>query len=165
MSMRKHAWGAAVSAAAIAMVAMPSWATTAFETQNDDANTYTFGSPVESGETAKSNIGSASSANGNRFAFRSGIVNVKEGGYVRVSGYDSKYPAYGNWCGCNGNSATLNVMGGTFWIDKGGGSQAGQGRLRIGVNSAADGRTGVARVNVSAGLFRVDNILMCGASI
>ena len=147
------------------MVAMPSWAATAFETQNDDANTYTFGSPVESGETAKSNIGSASSANGNRFAFRSGIVNVKEGGYVRVSGYDSKYPAYGNWCGCNGNSATLNVMGGTFWIDKGGGSQAGQGRLRIGVNSAADGRTGVARVNVFAGLFRVDNILMCGASI
>ena len=154
-----------IGAAAIAMVAMPSWAATVFETQNDDANTYTFGSPVESGETAKSNIGSTSGANNNRFAFRSGIVNVKEGGYVRVSGYDSKYPAYGNWCGCNGNSATLNVMGGTFWIDKGGGSQAGQGRLRIGVNSAADGRTGVARVNVSAGLFRVDNILMCGASI
>ena len=76
-----------------------------------------------------------------------------------------KNTAYGNWCGCNGNSATLNVMGGTFWIDKGNGSQAGQGRLRIGVNDASAGRTGVARVNVSAGLFRVDNILMCGASI
>ena len=165
-SMRKDTWRVAVSAAAIAMVAMPSFAATpVFETKDDDANTYTFGSPVESGETAQSNIGSASSANGNRFAFRSGIVNVKEGGYVRVSGYDSTNKTYGNWCGCNGNSATLNVMGGTFWIDKGNGSQAGQGRLRIGVNSASNGRTGVARVNVSAGLFRVDNILMCGASI
>ena len=164
-----------IGAAAIAMVAMPSWAANpVFETKNDidTAKIYTFGSPVESGETRKSNIGSASSADNNRFAFRAGTVNVKAGGYVRVSGYDSHSQwgneAYGNWCGCNGDAATLNVMGGTFWVDKGSydlSTYPGVGRLRIGVNDAASGRTGVARVNVSAGLFRVDNILMCGASI
>jgi hypothetical protein len=171
MSMEKQTLKAVVSAAAIAMVAMPSWAATpVFQTQNDTdtAKIYTFGTPVESGETAQSNIGSTSGANNNRFAFRTGTVNVKAGGYVRVSGYDSSNKAYANWCGCNGDSATLNVMGGTFWVDKGSynlSTYPGVGRLRIGVNSAVNGRTGVARVNVSAGLFRVDNILMCGASI
>ena len=48
-----------------------------FETNNGNTGIYTFGSPVESGETAKANIGSASSAENGRFAFRAGTVNLK----------------------------------------------------------------------------------------
>ena len=61
---------------------------TAFETQTGDTSVYTFGSPVGSGEEGWGNIGETT-VNSNRFAFRSGTVNVKSGGYVRVNGYDT----------------------------------------------------------------------------
>ena len=139
-----------------------------FETQNGDTGVYTFGSPVESGETAKDNVD-----NSGRFAFRAGTVNVKEGGIVRIAGYDdgtskNREPrAYGNWVGANGYSATLNVCGGTFWVYTNGvdtSTYSGVGRLRIGVNNTAGGRTGVARLNLMSGILRVDHVLMCGGS-
>ena len=146
-------------------------AATVFETQNDDANVYTFGSPVESGETAKDNIGSAAAYADGRFAFRSGTVNVKEGGYVRMTGYEAgnSQQKYGNWLGANGDSATLNINGGVFWACIGPANantstQSGRGRVRIGVNDASGGRTGVARLNLVSGELRIDNVLMCGAS-
>ena len=139
-----------------------------FETQNGDTVVYTFGSPVESGETAHDNID-----NSGRFAFRSGTVNVKEGGIVRIAGYDdgtskNREPrAYANWVGANGYSATLNICGGTFWVYTNGvdaSTYTGVGRLRIGVNNTAGGRTGVARLNLMSGVLRIDHVLMCGGS-
>ena len=136
----------------------------AFNTNNDSdtAKTYTFGSPVLSGEIQNDNIGSESSAENGRFAFRAGTVNVKEGGYIHL-GPDSANPTYGNWVGANGDSATLNICGGTFWADKGSSSADGAGIVRLGVNNIANGRTGTGRINLSSGLLRA-YVLKCGAS-
>ena len=134
---------------------------TAFETQNGDTAVYTFGSPVGSGETEKENIGE-STVSSNRFAFRSGTVNVKSGGYVHVNGYDtSERVAFANWIGSGSNVATLNIDGGTFWIDIGGASNTGAGVLRIGVNGGAND----AAVNLNSGGFRVDKDLYIGATL
>ncbi len=144
-----------------------------FETMMDDTNVYTFGSPVGSGEIAKANIGSAEEYAVGRFAFRSGTVNVKEGGYARMIGDDTNVQndqvKWGNWLGANGCSATLNINGGVFWACNGAAnanttSEPGRGRLRIGVNDALAGRTGVARLNLISGELRIDNVLMCGGS-
>ena len=139
----------------------------AFNTNNDSdtAKTYTFGSPVLSGEVETANIGSESSAVNGRFAFRAGTVNVKEGGYIHlgpVTGSGTE-PNYGNWVGANGDSATLNICGGTFWADKGSSSADGAGLVRLGVNNIANGRTGTGRINLSSGLLRA-YVLKCGAS-
>lgn len=87
-------------------------AATVFETANDHTGVYTFGSPVESGETGKANIGSAAAYEAGRFAFRSGTVNIKEGGYVHMMGYEAipntgkdNQTHWGNWLGANGCSA------------------------------------------------------------
>lgn len=134
---------------------------TAFETANGDTAVYTFGSPVESGETGWQNIGSESSVDPNRFAFRSGTVKVRAGGYIRVNGYDASYPNLANWLGANANTATLNIDGGTFWIDVGGASNTGAGVLRIGVNGGAND----AAVNLNSGVFRVDKHLYIGGTL
>lgn len=133
-----------------------------FETWGPDSRIFTFGSSVESGETRKDNIGSESSAENGRFAFRSGTVNVKTGGYIHV-GPDSDNPTWANWVGAGGNSATLNICGGTFWADKGSSTDAGAGLVRLGVNNISGGLTGVARINLSDGLLRA-YVLKCGAS-
>ena len=148
------------SAAAIGLV-QSAMAGIAFETQNNDTAIYTFGSPVESGEIAKANIGETS-VNSNRFAFRSGTVNVKAGGYIRVNGYDSGSDArkFGNWVGAGDNVATLNIDGGTFWIDIGGASNEGAGVLRTGVNGGANDAT----INLNGGVFRVDKHLYIGGT-
>ena len=145
---------------------------TVFETANDHTGVYTFGSPVESGETGKANIGSAAAYEAGRFAFRSGTVNIKEGGYVHMVGYETgsdKRTSWGNWLGANGCSATLNIEGGVFWACNGAASanttsEPGRGRLRMGVNNTVNGRTGVARLNLSSGTLQIDNVLMCGGS-
>lgn len=134
-----------------------------FHTENGDTKIYTFGSPVLSGENQRNNLGSESSATSGIFGFRSGTVNVKEGGYIHL-GPDSASPLWGDWVGANGNSATLNVCGGTFWVDKGSSTADGAGLLRLGVNDAQTGRTGIARINLSSGLLRV-YVLRCGASV
>lgn len=133
-----------------------------FETYAENSQIYTFGSPVESGETRKDNIVNESSAKNGRFAFRSGTVNVKTGGYIHL-GPDSDNPAWGNWVGAGGNSATLNICGGTFWADKGDSSASGAGLVRLGVNNIDGGKTGVATINLSSGLLRA-YVLRCGAS-
>ena len=134
---------------------------TAFETQNGDTAVYTFGSPVGSGEAEMENIGE-STVSSNRFAFRSGTVNVKSGGYVHVNGYDiSERVAFANWIGSGSNVATLNIDGGTFWIDIGGASNTGAGVLRIGVNGGEND----AAVNLNSGGFRVDKDLYIGATL
>ena len=148
------------SAAAIGLVQSAS-AGTAFETASGDTAVYTFGSPVESGEIAKANIGE-SSVNSNRFAFRSGTVNVKAGGYVRVNGYDTSGNAsFANWVGAGADAATLNIDGGTFWIDIGGASNEGAGVLRTGVNGGANDAT----INLNSGVLRVDKNLYIGATL
>ena len=153
-------WRAAIVVAIASCLVQPAAAGTAFETQNGDTGVYTFGSPVESGEIAKANIGE-SSVNANRFAFRSGTVNVKAGGYVRVNGYDTSDRAYfANWIGANANTATLNIDGGTFWIDIGGAENEGAGVLRIGVNGGAND----AIVNLNSGVLRVDKYLHIGGT-
>lgn len=151
-------------------------AATVFETANGHTGVYTFGSPVESGETGKPNIGSATDYETGRFAFRSGTVNIKEGGYVHMVGYEAipntgkdNQTHWGNWLGANGYSATLNIDGGVFWACNGAANadttaEPGRGRLRIGVNDTAGGRTGVARLNLISGTLRIDNVLMCGGS-
>jgi len=158
-------------AVAIVGFAQPANAEVVFETQTGDTGVYTFGSPVESGEIATNNIGDATSYKAGRFAFRSGTVNVKEGGYVHLVGYEDSnidhQRSYGNWLGVAGNSATVNVDGGVFWVDIGKANTAnypGCGRLRIGVNNYTQGRTGVSRLNLISGELRVDNVLMCGGS-
>ena len=136
----------------------------AFETQTGDTGVYTFGSPVESGEIAKANIGSELSVSPNRFAFRSGTVNVKVDGYVRVNGYDnadSDTVKFANWVGANANIATLNIDGGTFWVDVEGASNIGAGVLRVGVNGGANDAT----VNLNSGVFRVDKHLYIGGTL
>ena len=135
----------------------------AFQTQNDGTGVYTFGSPVESGEIATANIGSESSVSQNRVAIRSGTVNVKSGGYVRVNGYDTggDNGDFGNWLGANWNEATLNIDGGTFWVDIDGASNNGAGVCRIGVNGGAN----YATVNLNSGIFRVDKYLHVGATL
>jgi len=134
---------------------------TAFETPQGDTAVYTFGSPVGSGEVAKENIGETT-VNSNRFAFRSGTVNVKADGYVRVNGYDtSERTSFANWVGANADAATLNIDGGTFWIDIGGASNTGAGVLRVGVN----GGNNDATVNLINGVFRVDKYLHIGGTL
>ena len=134
---------------------------TAFETQTGDTSVYTFGSPVGSGEEGWGNIGETT-VNSNRFAFRSGTVNVKSGGYVRVNGYDTGDRAFfANWIGAGANTATLNIDGGIFWIDIGGASNDGAGVLRVGVNGGANDAT----VNLNSGVFRVDKYLHVGATL
>ncbi len=142
-----------------------------FETMMDDTNVYAFGSPVESGEIAKGNIGSVEVYEDGRFAFRTGTVNVRDGGYIRMTGYEagSDQQKWGNWLGANGGSATLNINGGVFWACIGPANantstQSGRGRLHIGVNDAAGGSTGVARLNLISGELRIENVLMCGGS-
>lgn len=132
-----------------------------FETQAGNSTIYTFGSPLLNGETQMGNIGESSAVNG-RFAFRSGTVNVKTGGYIHL-GPDSDNPAWGNWVGAGGNSATLNICGGTFWADKGASSASGAGLVRLGVNDIAAGKTGVAKINLISGLLQA-YVLRCGAS-
>lgn len=134
---------------------------TAFETQTGDTAVYTFGSPVGSGEIAKANIGETT-VNSNRFAFRSGTVNVKAGGYVRVNGYDTSGNAsFANWVGAGADTATLNINGGTFWIDIGGAGNAGAGVLRIGVNGGENDAT----VNLNSGVLKVDKYLYIGGTL
>ena len=141
--------------------------TPVFNTNNKDSNIYTFGSPVESGEIRRDNIGSESSAVNERFAFRAGTVNVKTGGYIHL-GPASDIPNYGNWVGANGDYATLNICGGTFWADAGSSSADGAGLVRLGVNdintSYTGGRIGIATINLSSGLLRA-YVLRCGASL
>ena len=150
----------------VAVAAQSAHGAAVFETWNDTytSKIYTFGSPVESGEIQKDNIGSESSATEGRFAFRAGTVNVKTGGYIRigpvtVSGTEADY---GNWIGAGGDSATLNICGGTFWADEGSSSRNGAGLVRLGVNNIS-GRTGIAKITLSSGLLRA-YVLRCGAS-
>ena len=153
----------ALSLAIASCLVQSALAGTAFETQNGDTAVYTFGSPVGSGEEGWGNIGETT-VNSNRFAFRSGTVNVKSGGYVRVNGYDnqdSDRGKFGNWVGAGGNVATLNIDGGTFWIDIGGAGYIGEGLLRIGVNGGANDAT----VNLNSGVFRVDKHLYIGGTL
>lgn len=137
----------------------------AFETKNENRNTYTFGTPVDvdNGETKMDNIGSEAEANPGRFTFRAGTVNIKEGGYVRVSsiGDTKDEKAYGNWIGNAGNPATLNISGGTFWAERVG-DTTGSGFIRIGVSDKGS-NTGTARINLSSGWLGAD-LLKCGGS-
>ena len=137
----------------------------AFETKNENRNTYTFGTPVDvdNGETPMSNIGSEAEANPGRFTFRAGTVNIKEGGYVRVSsiGDTKDEKNYGNWIGNAGNPATLNISGGTFWAERVG-ATTGSGFIRIGVSDKGS-NTGTARINLSSGWLGAD-LLKCGGS-
>ena len=151
----------ALSLAIASCLVQPVSAGTAFETQTGDTAVYTFGSPVGSGEIAKANIGETT-VNSNRFAFRSGTVNVKAGGYVRVNGYDTSGNAsFANWVGASADTATLNINGGTFWIDIGGAGNAGAGVLRIGVN----GGENAATVNLNSGVLKVDKYLYIGGTL
>ena len=137
---------------------------TVFETANGDTGEYTFGSPVEDGETAVVNIGGAEKGDNRRFVFRSGTVNVRDGGYVRVAACVSGEKTYGNVVGANGGNVALNIEGGVFWACTGGADlsvNTGAGRVRIGVN---DGAGALAQVNLSSGLLKVENVLMCGGS-
>ena len=138
--MKARAFVAAIVGFAVGF-AQTAKAVAVFETMMDDTNVYTFGSSVGSGEIAKENIGSAAAYEDGRFAFRTGNVNVREGGYVRMAGYENGngQENWGNWLGANGGSATLNINGGVFWACMGpttatASTHPGMGRLHIGVN-------------------------------
>ena len=155
----------------VLFAAIPSFAVpTVFETTTANKDVvYAFGSAL-SGETQKDNIGSESCSSG-RFAFRAGTVNVRTGGYLRFDGYDEGKSAtgaqvQGNWIGANSDPATLNIDGGTFWVDVNGKTNAGAGLLRVGVNgsSYSDG-TPAATLNLNSGYLRVDKVLCIGGTI
>ena len=140
---------------------------TAFETANGDTLAYTFGNPVLDGEIAQANIGSDENGNPHRFVFRSGTVNVRDGGYVRVAACEEDAKTFGNIVGANSSSATLNIEGGVFWASTNGAnlaSYSGTGRLRIGVNNSTNAQA-LAKVNLASGSLKVDNVLMCGGSM
>ena len=133
-----------------------------FETKDDatdEAKVFVFGTPVNEGEIQTSNIGSAESCVDGRIAFRAGTVNVRAGGYVHVNGKDTgNYVETGNWIGANARVATLNIDGGTFWVDVRGATNNGRGLLRVPVGGGAN----TATLNLNSGLLRVDNVLYVG---
>ena len=121
-SMRQYGRVFLASATALAFaLPRPVFAGAVFETQNnatDEAKVFVFGAPVDEGEIQTANLGSAESCADGRFALRAGTVNVKAGGYVRVNGKETgDIEATGNWLGANAGVATLNIDGGTFWMD------------------------------------------------
>ena len=141
-----------------------------FETKDDDATKYYFGDSGTGTKKANIDISDDDTTVNRRFAFRSGTVDVNEGGYVKFDSYEKgeAQSKYGCWIGANGNHATLNVNGGTFWAATNGlhdlDTYTGMGRVRIGVNGDSSGRGGKAVVNVNSGTFRVDNYLYVGAT-
>jgi hypothetical protein len=145
-------------------LARQAFAVAVFETQNnatDEAKVFVFGAPVDEGEIQTANLGSAESCADGRFAFRAGTVNVKAGGYVRVNGNETGViEATGNWLGANAGVATLNIDGGTFWMDVSGASNTGAGVLRVAVNGGAN----TARLNLNGGVLRIDNYLHIGGT-
>ena len=151
----------------VLFAAIPSFAVTpVFETKTGDKGVYEF-----SGEKPQSNIGSELSCSSGRFAFRAGTVNVRTGGYLHFDGYDESKSAtgaqvHGNWIGANSDTATLNIDGGTFWVDVNGKTNAGAGLLRVGVNgsSNSDG-TPAATLNLNSGYLRIDKVLCIGGTI
>ncbi len=134
--------------------ALPSFASNVFNVANSSTVTYTFGSPVGDGETKHANIDSPET-----FAFRSGTVNINAGGSVKVGGGKSSNYTYGNWIGANGNAATLNINGGTFW-SYGSSQTAPYGLLRIGVNGGANEST----VNLNSGTLKA-RVAVIGGSL
>ena len=154
----------------VLFAAIPSFAVpTVFETTTANKSVvYAFGSALSS-ETQKDNIGSESSCSSGRFAFRAGTVNVRTGGYLHFDGYDESKSAtgaqvHGNWIGANSDPATLNIDGGTFWVDVNGKTNDGAGLLRVGVNGSSDG-TPAATLNLKSGYLRVDKVLCIGGTI
>ena len=164
-NMRQYGRVFLASATALAFaLPRPVFAVAAFETQNnatDEAKVFVFGAPVNEGEIQTSNIGSAGSCVDGRFAFRAGTVNVRAGGYVRVNGKETgNVEGVGNWLGANSGIATLNIDGGTFWMDVSGASNSGRGMLRVPVNGGAN----TARLNLNSGVLRIDNFLHIGGT-
>ena len=150
LNMRQYGRAFLASATALAFaLPRPVFAGAVFETQNnatDEAKVFVFGTPVNEGEIQTSNIGSAGSCVDGRFALRAGTVNVRAGGYVRVNGKETgNIEGTGNWLGANSGIATLNIDGGTFWIDDSGASNSGRGMLRVAVNGGAN----TARLNLA----------------
>ena len=115
----------------------------AFETQNDDTATYYFG---DSGTgTKKNNIERSDSDTTayRRFAFRSGTVDVNEGGLVKLDAYESANTTYGNWVGANGNAATLNINGGTAIV------------RTLCLGTIKSGNCGTATINLNGGELHI----------
>ena len=168
MNWNKRQYGLAfiVSVAALAFALLrPAFAGVAFETQNnaeDEAKVFVFGSPVNEGEIQTNNIGSTESCASGRLAFRAGTMNVRAGGYVRVNGAETgNLEGTGSWIGANSGIGTLNIDGGTFWMDVSGASNSGRGVLRLPVNGGAN----TARLNLNGGVLRIDNILHVGGTM
>ena len=164
-NMRQYGRAFLASATALAFaLPRPVFAGAVFETQNnatDEAKVFVFGAPVNEGEIQTNNIGSAGSCVDGRFAFRAGTVNVRAGGYVRVNGKETgNVEGVGNWLGANSGIATLNIDGGTFWMDVSGASNSGRGMLRVPVNGGAN----TARLNLNSGVLRIDNFLHIGGT-
>ena len=94
------------------------------------------------------------------FKFRSGIANINVNGSVKVGGGFASETGYGNWIGANGNAATLNVNGGTFWSYA---AESGnpKGVLRVGVNGGVNDAT----INLNSGVLRVDGVMCIGGTL
>lgn len=168
MNWNKRQFGQVFLASATALafaLPRPVFAGAVFETLNnatDEAKVFVFGAPVNEGEIQANNIGSAGSCVDGRFALRAGTVNVRAGGYVRVNGKETgNTEGTGNWLGANSGIATLNIDGGTFWMDVSGASNSGRGMLRVAVNGGAN----TARLNLNGGVLRIDNILHVGGTM
>lgn len=168
MNWNKRQFGQVFLASATALalaLPRPVFAGAVFETLNnatDEAKVFVFGAPVNEGEIQTNNIGSAGSCANGRFAFRAGTVNVRAGGYVRVNGFEDapNVGGTGSWLGANSGIATLNIDGGTFWMDVSGASNSGRGMLRVAVNGGAN----AARLNLNSGVLRIDNYLHIGGT-